>query len=266
MENTKQRVRAGQRCFSWASFLLLVGAQVCTVAPAFAANQHTLILNDTNEPPFTSAERTGFLDIILSEIFHRTGLHLKLVKVPAERALMNANAGIEDGDLSRIAGLEKDYPNLVRVPEKLIDWTFVAFTRYDKPAQANWDTLEPLTVGHIKGWKIFEKNLRPATLITTADNPSQLFAMLGKDRVDVALYERWMGSALVKQMNMGDVRIVEPPLAVREMFIYLHRRHADKIPAIVAALRAIKREGIYARICLEKLAPLAMPVASCDLK
>lgn len=35
---------------------------------------------------------------------------LRLVKLPAERALLNANAGIEDGDLARIAGLETHIP------------------------------------------------------------------------------------------------------------------------------------------------------------
>ena len=266
MENTMQRFSAGKLWLSWINPLLLVCAQVWMTVPACAADQRVLMLNDTNEPPFTTLDGNGFLDIILGEAFRRTGLHLKLVKVPAERALMNANAGIEDGDLSRIAGLEKDYPNLVRVPEKLMDWTFVAFTRHATPAQANWSTLESLAVGHVKGWKIFEKNLRPATLVTTAENPGQLFAMLGKNRIDVALYERWMGYALAQQMNMTDVRIVEPPLAVREMFIYLHQRHVDKIPAIAAALRAIKLEGIYTKVCREKLAPLAIPTGQCDVK
>ena len=179
---------------------------------------------------------------------------------------MNANAGIEDGDVTRIAGLEKDYPNLIRVPEKLVDWTFVAFTRKTESIEASWSALESLTVGHIKGWKILEKNLRSKTLITTADNPNQLFTMLEKNRVEVALYERWMGAALLKQMNITDVRVVEPPLVVREMFIYLHQRHADKIPALAAALRAIKSEGMYARVCREKFAPLAPLSSQCDVR
>ena len=266
MENTMQRFSARKWWLFWVNSLLLVCAQGWMAAPACAADHPVLMLNDTNEPPFTTLAGDGFLDIILDEVFRRAGLRLKLVKVPAERALMNANAGIEDGDLSRIAGLEQDYPNLVRVPEKLIDWTFVAFTRHDTPAQANWGTLVSFAVGHVKGWKIFEKNLWPATLVTTAENPGQLFAMLGKNRIDVALYERWMGYALAQQMNLTDVRVVEPPLAVREMFIYLHQRHADKIPAIAAALQAIKAEGSYTKVCREKLAPLAMPVSQCNIK
>ncbi len=254
------------RYFLGASSLLVMCIQVAVIGPGRAAADATVVLNDTNEPPFTTAARDGFVDVIAGEAFHRAGLSLKFVKLPPERALMNANAGIEDGDVTRIIGLEKDYPNLIRVPEKLVDWTFAAFTRKTESIEASWPGLESFAVGHIKGWKIFEKNLRPKTLITTADDPNQLFTMLDKNRVEVALYERWMGAALLKRMNITDVRVVEPPLAVREMFIYLHRRHADKVPAIVAALRSIKSEGMYARVCREKFAPLATPSLQCDIK
>lgn len=248
----------------WLSSVLL--ALALSGSTAHATNEPTLVLNDTNEPPYTTKAGDGFLDIVVGEAFRRAGLRLKLVKLPAERGLINANAGIEDGDFSRIAGLEKNYPNLVRVPEKLMDWHFVAFARQTKPTEASWATLEPLSVGHIKGWKIYEQNLHPATHIATADDPDQLFAMLDKNRIDVALYERWLGYALAKQMRMTDIHVVEPPLAVREMFIYLNQRHADKVPAIAAALRAIKAEGMYMKVCRKKFAPLAAPTSQCEVK
>lgn len=233
---------------------------------SYAETEITLVLNDTNDPPFTTNASDGFLDIVAGEAFRRAGLKLKLVKLPPERGLVNANAGVEDGDLTRIIGLEKNYPNLVRVPEKLIDWHFVVFARQERTSEASWSALEKHSVGHIKGWKIFEQNLRPATQITTVDTPEQLFSMLDKNRIDVALYERWLGHALARQMGIQKVHVVEPPLAVREMFIYLHRRHADKIPAIASALRSIKADGMYSKVCREKLASLAVSTKQCELK
>ena len=72
--------------------------------------------------------------------------------------------------------------------------------------------------------------------------------------------------ALTEQMGIKNIRVVEPPLAVREMFIYLNKRHADKVPGITAALRAIKDEGLYTRVCREKLAPLTASTAQCQVK
>ncbi|MHB1292247.1 MAG: substrate-binding periplasmic protein [Sulfuricella sp.] len=262
LQNRQQRIIHHQR-FCLATLLL---ALALSGNATHAANETTLVLNDTNEPPYTTKAGDGFLDIVVGEAFRRAGLRLKLVKLPAERGLINANAGIEDGDLSRIAGLEKNYPNLVRVPEKLVDWHFVAFTRQTKPTETSWAVLETLSVGHIKGWKIYEQNLKPNTQITTVDTPEQLFAMLDKNRIDVALYERLLGQALTKQMHMTDIHVAEPPLAVREMFIYLNKRHADKVPAIAAALRAIKADGTYGKICREKFAALATTTSQCAAK
>lgn len=252
--------------YSWLLLPMMLLVLACTGKASHAASELILVLNDTNEPPFTTKAGDGFLDIVAGEAFRRAGLRLKLVKLPPERGLVNANAGIEDGDLTRIAGLEKNYPNLVRVPEKLMDWHFVAFARQVKPAEASWAKLESYSVGHIKGWKIFEQSLMPATHITTADNSEQLFSMLDKNRIEVALYERWLGYALARQMRIENLHVVEPPLAVKEMFIYLHQGHAAKVPAIAAALRAIKAEGMYTRVCREKFAPLSSSISQCEVK
>ena len=109
--------------------LALAGALLLTAANVCRAEMPMLVLNDTNEPPFTTPDGQGFLDAVAGEAFRRAGVKLRLVKLPAERGLINANAGTEDGDLTRIAGLDTQYPNLVRVPEKLIDYEFTAFSK-----------------------------------------------------------------------------------------------------------------------------------------
>jgi len=260
----KTRQNRNQCKKRWISITLLALALTGNIS--HAANERTLVLNNPTEAPYTTKAGDGFFDIIAGEAFRRVGLRIKLVTLPAERGLINANAGIEDGDLSRIAGLEKIYPNLVRVPEKLMVMDFVSFARHATPTEASWGSLEHLSVGDIKGWKIFENNLLPSTPITTADDPEQLLTLLSKNRIDIALYDRWMGIALAKDMHLQNVRVVEPPLAKREMFIYLHQRHADKVPAIAAALRAIKAEGLYTKICREKFSPLAVLTSQCDVK
>ncbi len=229
-----------------------------TLAFAFpgvvAAEQRVLVLNDTNDPPFTTADRSGFLDVVAGEAFRRVGVELRLVKLPAERGLINANAGIEDGDMVRIAGLEKQYPNLIRVPEKLVDWEFTAFSK-DGSIPSNWEAIRRRSVGLIKGWKIYEQQLAGAERMTTVDDPAQLFRLLELDRIEVALYMRWMGLALIRQQGLKDVRPLEPPLTTREMFIYLHKRHAELAPRLADALRALKRDGFYQRTYREKILP-----------
>lgn len=234
---------------------LLLLASLMLVSPVGVADEsRVLVLNDVNEPPITTPERTGFLDVVATEACRRVGVELRLIKLPAERALLLANAGLQDGDLTRIAGLEAQYPNLMRVPEKLIDWDFAAFSK-DASIPANFEAIRRHSVGLIKGWKIYEQNMAGATHVTTVDDPEQLFRLLDRDRIDVALYVRWMGLALIQKQALKDIRPLEPPLASRAMYVYLNKRHAKLVPELAEALRALKREGFYQRVYREKLLP-----------
>lgn len=206
-----------------------------------------LVLNDVNGPPFTTPAGDGFLDRIARQAFARSGVELRLVTLPPERGLLNANAGIDDGDLTRIAGLEKDYPNLIRVPEKLLDWNFSAFSRRKDLAVDGWKSLLAYNVGHIRGWKIAEANLASAAGVVVVENERQLFDVLRRDRVDVVVYSLEMGAEYLRANRLHDIYLLSPPVATREMFVYLNVKHAPLAPKIAEALRALKADGSYAR-------------------
>lgn len=226
-------------------------------ALAQAASAPELVLNNVNGPPYTNPQKTGFLDRVGQEAFRRCGMVLRLVELPPERGLRNANAGLEDGDLTRIAGIEKNYPNLIRVPEKLLDWRFSAYTnRHDLRVPAHWKSLLPYNVGIIRGWKIAESNLIGAKKLVLVEDVNQLFRLLEKRRVDVVVYSREMGMWYLHEKGLRDVRRLEPPLESREMFIYLHKKHADRVAPLAAALRSLKQDGTYERIYRASMPPV----------
>lgn len=236
---------------------------VWLIGEANADTTRQLVLSDTYDVPYTTVAGDGFLDLVAQQAFRRAGVDMKFIRVPPERALLNANAGIEDGVSARISGLEKTYPNLVQVPERVLEFHFVAFTQNVKLERAGWQEISPLIVGHIRGWKIFEQNLLPGTRVTVVDTAEQLFDMLNRGRIDVALYERWLGLALARKMNISGLRILDPPLAERDMFIYLHKQHEALVPKLARALREIKAEGLYSDVCRDKFAPLVGGAVQC---
>lgn len=236
---------------------VLVGTVLLMASVACRAETPLLTLNDTNEPPFTMADGKGFLDMVAGEAFRRAGVQLRLARLPAERGLINANAGTDDGELTRIAGLETQYPNLVRVPEKLIDWEFAAFSK-KATVSPTWEVLRARPIGHVRGWKIYEKELVGAPFVMVSNDPEQLFRQLQLDRIDVALYERWHGLSLMKRMGLKGIAPLEPLIAKREMYIYLNKRHAALVPKLADALRAIKAEGLYDRLYREKVLSLSV--------
>lgn len=236
------------------------------IGPVQGANEPTLVLNNANSVPFTNEAGTGLVDVVAGEAFRRAGLKIKLIQLPAERALINANAGIEDGEVSRVAGIEKAYSNLVPVPEKLVDHHFVAFTRNATLNNITWESLQPYTVGYIRGYKIVEKNVPSGTRISTANDAEQLFTMLDLGRIDIAIYRRWEGQAIAKKLGIQKLRIIEPSLAEAGIYIYLHKKHADKIPLIASALREIKAEGLFARACREAFADYKPLPVQCETR
>lgn len=243
-------------CRSWGHAILLLPMVLLLAAPAQAQHVPVFVLNDTNAPPYTTVEGTGYLDAIGTEAFRRAGAELRLVKVPAERGLLLANEGINDGELTRIGGLDAQYPNLVQVPEKLVDWNFAAFSK-DASIRADFAVIRMRSVGLIRGWKIYEQAMAGAEHVFTVDDVDELFHLLRADRIDVALYGRWAGLAYIKKHGFTDIRLLRPDLANREMFIYLHKQHADLVPRLAAALRSLKQDGFAERAYRERILPLA---------
>ena len=234
--------------------LLTVLALMLYCSSGLAAEPRVLVLNEANAPPYSNTERTGFFDAVAIEAFRRAHLELRLEKLPAGRALLLSNSGVADGELNRLSGIEAQYPNLVRVPEKLGDWYFAAFSK-DASIPGNIDAIRGRTVGLIRGWKIYESALDGAKDVIAADDVEQLFRLLQLDRIEVALYERLMGLAHIREHGIKGLRVLEPPLFTRETFIHLHQSSAEWVPALAAALRAMKQDGTYQRAYDEKLLP-----------
>ena len=243
----------------WCRRLFIVVAALLTgqVYSEPLLTKETLVLNTTFTFPLSNDAQSGFVDVVVGEALGRIGFGLESVRLPAERALINANAGIDDGDLLRIAGLQETYPNLIQVPEKIIDMEFVVFTRHAEFPVVGWSSLKPYSVAIITGWKILERNITEAAALIKVKNVNQLFTMLLNDRVDMIVYSRWVGLGYIKQHQVRGVRILEPPLARRGMYVYLHKKHQRLVPELAVALHAMKADGSYQRAFQRILMPVA---------
>lgn len=231
----------------------IIAAWMLVCAGSSGAAAQVLHFNTGVRAPWTSADGKGFLDQVIAEMFRRIGHEAKVTVYPsAERAMINADSGVDDGAALRVRGLEKDYPNLIRIDEKIADNDFVAYSARHHFATKDFATLKPYLVAHIVGWKIFERNLDDSFQRTTAKDAEQLFGLLKSDRADIVLYERWQGQAYLQDQGIK-AHALEPPLATTEMFVYLHKKHAHLVEAAAQALRSMKRDGTYQRIATATL-------------
>jgi polar amino acid transport system substrate-binding protein len=214
------------------------------VFPVSVTAQTTLRIGKNAMPPLSMEDDNGFLDRMLLEAFRRINRHIEFVILPSERSLSEANVGLLDGDHGRVAGLEKIYPNLLRVPEANMEWEFVAFAVKPGIVLNGWESLRSYHVGYIVGWKILEENVKAASL-TKVTTPQQLFSLLKHGRVDLVIFERNGGGFQSREQNITGAYAIEPPLTRQKMFLYLNKKHADIVPALAEAIRDMKTDGTY---------------------
>lgn len=212
-----------------------------------ASAEGTLKINTSIKPPFSTEDETGFFDLLVKELGTRLDVQTELVRLPPERALVSANENISDAELPRIAGMEKNYPNLVMVDEPVVEYNFVAFSKRCLRI-TSWDDLDGVQTSYLIGWKIFENNVPRTAEITRLRTPESMFAMLDVGRTEVALYERYAGRNILKELNLPLIRECEGPLAVKPMYLYFHKSHVGLADKAAEALRQMKRDGTYQRI------------------
>lgn len=205
--------------------------------------------------PFVSPDGSGFYDQVVKNMFHRINVEARTILLPSERSLINANTGVDDGNIARIKGIEKKYSNLVRVPEKIIDFDFVVFSRNVRFDVTGWESLKPYNIAFINGWKAFEKKVKQYKSLIRVKDTDQLFSLLNSNRTDIVLYDRWSGLWWLKQ-HPGDIYYLQPPIASVELYLYLHKKHTQLVPKLARALQDMKQDGTYQKIYQQSLGQL----------
>lgn len=231
-------------------FLRSVAAFLCLLAVLVArpAQADPLVLNTDAASPHSRADGTGFEDRIVTEAFRRLGLEVKLVQLPSERALQNADQGIDDGNYVRIAGLSALYPNLLMVPEPMSSFPCVAFTRDPGLKALAWTDLSGPQVAYVLGWKLVELNVPAIRTLQSVRDQEALFVLLDKGRARIVLADLHTGREIIRRKGYRNMRALLPPLADPPMFLYLHKRHADLVPRLAEILRDMRRDGTLQRL------------------
>lgn len=177
----------------------------------------------------------------------RAGIPASARVVPAERALALANSGATDGDVGRIAGLEKQYPNLLRVPEPVYQYAAYAFALNKLDVSAGWESLRGHGICIRRGIKLFELRTEGMQRQVLEDEAS-IVRMLRNGGCELALLEP--DSPVVKAELVAHPPLFKllPPLEVAPLYLYLHKSHAGLVPRFAEALKQMRQDGTLQNI------------------
>jgi len=228
------------------SAVCAVCLNLITVNASYA--QDIFTVNTADSPPYSTENEDGVYDRIILMVFGNIGMKVKINHLDSARSVENVDVGLDDAEYARIKGLSNRYHNLRVVDEKLIDFSFTAFSKDSSIIINGWDSLKNYHVAYMRGWKIYEKNVKNTKSVLQVTTEKELFQLLENDRVDIILYELLRGHQYLKDRNVEGIYPLSNPLSVKGMYLYVNKKHDKLIPDIEQSLRAMKERGEYKNI------------------
>jgi ABC-type amino acid transport substrate-binding protein len=174
---------------------------------------------------------TVISEVIVRKAYRRIGIDVTIEKYPAERAIRLANRGVVDGEVQRIDGISKKYPDLIQVypPINYIDAS--VFSRYESFEVRGWESLRSYRIGIIRGIKFAERNTKGMN-VAKVGGYQRLFRMLNGNRIDVAASPRVNGWFHIKRLKLTGIKEIKPHIMRFDLFHYLHKKNAKIVPMI----------------------------------
>lgn len=231
-----------RRYFRIPGIVLLAAILWVGVSGTPKANDKSLVLSVA-----ANTVDTLISEVILRVALNRVGIDVTYNKRLPRRALQSANSGVVDGDAQRIDGLSSEFPNLIQL-RPAINYIFgSAFSVKSDIEVSGWQDLEPYRVGIIRGIKFAERGTAGMDTVQSSGYPT-LFDLLLSDRVDIAVTPSLNGRYQLKAQGIESVFELTPPLQRFDLFLYLHKKHADLVPSIEAEFAKMEANGELAAI------------------
>ena len=187
--------------------------------------------------------------LFMEELFKRNGYELEYQKLPHKRALINANRGIEDGDGPRVKAVARQYSNLRRVDVPIMQMVLHAYYRDKDIRIRTWEDLKPYHVAVRRGIVMQVDNVKRVNPkeITYISSSEKLFELLKQKKVDIIIAESLKIMGGTGDSSLNDI-YQSPALVKQNMYLFLHKKHNDKLEGFESVLLQMKEEGYQKRL------------------
>jgi ABC-type amino acid transport substrate-binding protein len=190
------------------------------------------------------------LSAVYTEAFKRLDYDFKLINLPGERAMVDANNGTVAGEAARIPLDPDQYPHLIRVQEPVVVMEDGAYSADPSIEVDGFESLKGkgYTVGLLKGIKSLEQKLpqyvEKERIIVLTDF-EQCLKMVQARRIGVFIGSTLLESSpLMRSGKYDDVKRVGT-VEEKTLYPYLHDKHKDLVFPLRDALIMLKKEGVF---------------------
>ena len=178
---------------------------------------------------------------IVKTAYSRIGENVEFRGSPVARSIVNADRGITDGELARIEGLEKKFPNLIRVAIPIAyDEVFVYSKNFNFKVEG-WHSLLPYKIGLLSGFQRAEqKTAGMNTERVTTEQQGLEKLNIGRSDVFVGLQGTL---CLIKKLNLNEITAIDQRLERIIMYHYVHKSHRTMAARLEAVLTQMQASG-----------------------
>ncbi|MDP1985547.1 MAG: hypothetical protein Q8K23_23610 [Sulfuritalea sp.] len=274
ISSLSRRGASPRRTGQWLAALLLAGALLFSAAGAQSQTQSPAppVFHMAAAQPDSAEYRYAVL--LYTEAFKRLGIPVEVAAYPLERRAALADAGDLDGEASRARAYGDAHPDLIRVDEAIIRFTFSLFT--GNPA-VTIQRLEDLAAGNLqveyrRGILICENALKkfvPAERLATITNTEQGVKKLAAGRSDVYCDIDVYIPEVLRSPEFKGVTGIRKLFDIASVptFPYVNKKHAALAPRLAAVLKQMKAEGLYEKFMQQagrQPGPARLPPASAE--
>lgn len=180
---------------------------------------------------------------VLKVVYAKAGIPIEIIPLSGKRALLESRQGRLDGEVHRILEIASIHPELLRVPTAINYIEQTIFSKDRSFTLKDCDSLRGKLVGRAIGVKYAEMCTQGMDNVAVFPDSSSLMKSLDKDIVDFAITSHLNGLVQLKKLGINSVVALQPALAKRQLFHYLHKKHKDLIPKIESIIATMQLDG-----------------------
>lgn len=191
------------------------------------------------------SNRADYVEELLRLAYQDLGYEVKYINLPLKRALFESDSGKVDGELLRIEGLSKSFPNLISIPYKLFDFDMKLIVNQRQCSGCQIKQL--LSISYVRGIVAIER------LLAESEKTNQSIGLASMENLlDFFNKERSQGMIVavhdIPKESLSTIDFSEQTLSTLSVVHYLHKRHSELVMPLSRSLFNLERNGIAQKL------------------
>lgn len=185
---------------------------------------------------------------ILKSAYASLGIESQFTPLPSSRSLISANSGATHGEIARIQGMNRKYPNLIQVPIAIMTSGIYALSLIERPVN-DWKDVSKYKLAYRRGIQIIKNELDNHHIRSNVVNKdSELIQFLLRKRADIILQDKGLAISSMARLkargiDVSGILFLAPPLKKVNLYHYLNKKQKYLLAGITQALREMQSSG-----------------------